>query len=212
MLKRERCTTAAIVLAAGESKRMPSHNKLLSPVDGVPMIVRVVQTIEDAGVSDIIVVTGHESANIHEALTDCDVRFVHNPEYKKGMSTSLRAGVAAIGERSNSTLICLGDMPWITTGSVQALLSAFDPDQPRICVPVYGLERGHPVLWPAGFFAELTGISGDCGARQLLDEYASEVTRVAVSDANVTLDVDTLDALDQHQRSPRVTREQFDRG
>lgn len=212
MLKSDRSATAAIVLAAGESKRMPGRNKLLSAVDGVAMIVRVVETIATAGVSDIIVVTGHESAKIRKALTACDVRFIHNPEYRKGMSTSLRAGLAALSERSNSTLICLGDMPWIETGSVQALLRAFDPEHPRICVPVHDLERGHPVLWPARFFAEMAGISGDRGARQLLDEYASEVTYVAVSDANVRLDVDTLDALDQPQRASHMTHRPFDCG
>ena len=198
MLKGDRCATTAIVLAAGESKRMPSCNKLLSPLDGVAMIVRVVETILSAGVSDIIVVTGHDAANIRKALSGYDVRFIHNPEYKDGMSTSLRAGLAAVDERLNSAMICLGDMPWIKTESVQALLRAFDPEHPRICVPFYGRERGHPVLWPSRFFTEMAEVSGDRGARHLLDRHASEVTRVAVSDANVIVDIDTLDALRPH--------------
>jgi len=200
MLKLDGNATAAIVLAAGQSKRISSHNKLLSSVDGVVMIVRVVETIASAGIADIIVVTGHESAELRSALSAFDVRFIHNPDYRGGMSTSLRAGLAAVDERSDSALIFLGDMPWIETGSIHALLRAFDPEHPRICLPVYNHTRGHPVLWPARFFAEMAEISGDRGARDLLDDHADEVTRVAVSDAGVTMDVDTHDELRQHKR------------
>ncbi len=210
MLNRGACATAAIVLAAGESTRMPGRNKLLSPVDGVAMIVHVVERIRCADVSDIIVVTGHESTKIREALADCEVRFIHNPDYRSGLSTSLRAGIAAVGRESNSALICLGDMPGIRTESIRALLHAFDPEDPRICVPVYGSRRGHPVLWPARFFAEMLEISGDHGARHIIDEHAAEVTRVVVSDPNATRHIYTPDALAPYQHAHDSTRQGFE--
>lgn len=186
----------AIVLAAGESKRMPGANKLLCPVAGEPMVTRVVDAVLRAAVSDVVVVTGHEASALRAVLDGRSVSFAHNPDYREGMSSSLRAGITALQGRVDAALVCLGDMPWVGPETIRALVGAFDPNDPRICVPIHNRKRGNPVLWPARFFEAMAQVTGDRGARRLLDEFAEEVFHVPVSDESVNLDIDTPDALE----------------
>ena len=182
----------AVVLAAGRSRRMGSTNKLLHPVAGVPMVAAVTDAVLASGVNPVVVVTGHEATFVREALAGRAVAIAHNADYEKGLSSSLRVGLEALGDSVDGALICLGDMPWVTPADLAALRRSFDPrgDRP-ICVPVYDRKRGNPVLWPAGRFAELSSLEGDVGGRDLLDRYADEITQVPVRGDGVTRDVDT---------------------
>lgn len=187
---------AALILAAGQSRRMGHTNKLLAKIDGVPMVARVVDTVLATRARPIIVVTGHEAARVKRALTGRDVTFVHNADYGAGLSTSLARGVAALGEGVEGALVCLGDMPRIRAHHLERLLAAFNPAEGRaICVPTHNGKRGNPVLWAAGYFAEMKQVAGDVGARHLLGEYADELCEVAVEDDAIFIDIDTPRAL-----------------
>ncbi|MDX1432119.1 MAG: molybdopterin-binding/glycosyltransferase family 2 protein [Gammaproteobacteria bacterium] len=194
----QRPRVAALVLAAGQSKRMGARNKLLERVDGVPMVAHAVDAARAAAGGRVYVVTGHEAARIAEALAGReDVHFVHNPRYAEGLSTSLAAGLAALDADVDAALVCLGDMPRVTRAHIEALLAAFDPEEGRaICVPLWAGQRGHPVLWARRFFDDIATIKGDVGARHLLGEYADLVCEVPVADDGVLLDVDSPDALE----------------
>ncbi len=96
-------------------------------------------------------------------------------------------------------------MPWVDASVVQALLAAFDPDDPRICVPVFDRKRGNPVLWPARYFPEMRVIEGDQGARHLLETYADEITPVAMDDDGVVRDVDTPESLAAARARPEAS-------
>lgn len=186
----------AVVLAAGFSRRMGEANKLLAPVDGAPMIARCVDAVLASRARPVVVVTGHEAARVREALAGRALRFAHNAEPAAGLSASLRTGIAALGGEVDGAAVCLGDMPWVRTDHIEALIAAFEASGGRsICVPTFGGMRGHPVLWPARHFSEISALTGDRGARALLDAHAGEVCYVPVADAGVTLDVDTPDAL-----------------
>ncbi|MCU0681005.1 MAG: molybdopterin-binding/glycosyltransferase family 2 protein [Polyangiaceae bacterium] len=191
----------AIVLAAGRSRRM-GDNKLLALFEGKPMLAHVVDALAATRASPLVIVTGHEADRVREALAGRDVRFVHNPAHDEGMSTSLRAGLGALGDRVDSVdsvdgaLVCLGDMPLVAPAHVEALLDAFEAEGGgAICAPAFERKRGNPVLWPARYFAEMMTLRGDAGARSLLDRYAADVRYVAVADAGVNVDVDTPEAL-----------------
>jgi len=186
----------AVVLAAGQSQRMGEANKLLALVDGQPLVARVVDTLLLTSARPILVVTGHEAEQVRAALRGREVRFCHNPDYASGMSTSLRAGVAALGGEVDGALICLGDMPRVQPAHIEALLGAFDAaDGREIVVPTYHGQRGNPVLWAARLFPALQSLTGDVGARALLQKYAGVVCTVPMEDAGVTIDVDTPDDL-----------------
>ncbi len=187
---------AALVLAAGRSRRMGTRNKLLAVVDGVPMVARVVDAALASVDAGVYVVTGHEHEQVAGVLAGRKVRLVHNPDYAEGLSTSLRAGLAALGEDVDAVLVCLGDMPRVSPAHMHKLIAAFDPNQGRaICVPMWQGRRGHPVLWARQFFAEMRAIKGDVGARHLLGEYADLTCEVPVADDGVLVDVDSPEAL-----------------
>ena len=202
---------AAVILAAGFSRRMGGTNKLLAPLGGVPIVVRVVDALlASKAVKPLLVVVGHEADRVRAALHAHDVDFVENAAYDEGLGASLRAGIedpcARIdtGERAevDGTLVALGDMPWIRSTHVDALIAAFDPAGPQtICVPVHDRKRGHPVLWSARHFTEMRMLGGDVGARALLEKHARAVQTVEVDDAAVHLDIDTPEMLAE-ARSP----------
>jgi len=187
---------AAVVLAAGQSRRMGRRNKLLAPVAGRAMINHVVDALIGSRAEPVIVVTGHEATEIADALAGCEVRLVHNPDYADGLSTSLRAGIAAVPADCDGALICLGDMPRVSERVIDALLAAFDPLEGRaICVPTHRGKRGNPVLWARRFFPEMSGLSGDVGARHLIGANEELVAEVAIADDAPLIDVDTPAAL-----------------
>ena len=182
---------AALVLAAGRSSRMGAANKLLMNLDGKPMIVRVVENICAATLTEIIVVTGHDRERIETALQGQPVRCEFNPDYAAGLSTSLRVGLRALPD-TNGVLVCLADMPKVKKVHIDKLVAAFD-STPRhsICVPYYAGERGNPVLWPRRYFVDIERLRGDVGAKALLERHKSAVRHVPMPDSGVLFDIDT---------------------
>lgn len=187
---------SAVVMAAGRSTRMGAINKLLVSLDGRVMVRAVVDALSGSSVGAVVVVTGHESDRVQEALAGSDVRLVHNPEFGQGLSGSLRVGLAALPESAEGAVICLGDMPLVTSRHVDRLVAAFDPAEGReICVPVFEGKRGNPVLFARRFFDEMMAVRGDVGARHLIGEYEEYVCEVAMDDRAVLVDVDSPQAL-----------------
>ncbi len=184
---------SAIVLAAGLSSRMAPRNKLLLDHGGQTMIRKVVETITSAGPHEVIVVTGHMSQDITEALAGTNVRFVHNHDYSNGMGSSIAFGVRAVMPGSDAVLVCLGDMPDISPATIQALFAAYDPaGNVAICVPAYQGISGHPVLFDRMFLSSLGRLEGDSGAKSLLAAWADRVREVDTDDAGILLDIDHL--------------------
>ena len=191
---------AAVVLAAGCSRRMGSGNKLLSNLNGEPIILRVVEIVSASGAVPVVVVTGHEADRVQSALADCDVQFVHNRRYSDGLSTSLCAGIRAVPDEIAGALICLGDMPMVTTRLLAQLVEAFSRGDGRhVCIPAHHGRRGNPVLIPKAFFSHILKLSGDQGARKLLAQHPDLVEQIEVGNTGIFIDVDTPDDLDRIQ-------------
>ncbi|MQT12678.1 NTP transferase domain-containing protein [Segnochrobactrum spirostomi] len=186
---------AAIVLAAGRSTRMGGPNKLLAPLDGRPLVRRAVEAACGSRATAVIVVTGHEAPVVRAALEGLPVRFVHNPAYAEGLSTSLAAGLDALGAEIEAAAVLLGDMPRVTAGMVDRLVDAYQPARGAlIALSTSGGRRGNPVLWSRRFFPELQAIRGDTGGRDLLAAYPEAITEVEQGDG-AAFDVDTPEAL-----------------
>lgn len=188
---------SALVLAAGQSRRMGGPNKLLVQIDGKAMVAHVVDMLLTSKVFSITVVTGHQADQVKTALAGRNVTFVHNPRYGEGLSTTLGAGVAALPPEADGAIVCLGDMPKLTAAAVDKLIAAYDPVENRsIIVPTSGGKRGNPVLWGKRYFAEMRAISGDVGARAMIGEHQDQVAEVEIGDRGVLVDIDTKEALD----------------
>ncbi|MBT3990678.1 MAG: NTP transferase domain-containing protein [Rhodospirillaceae bacterium] len=187
---------AGLLLAAGSSRRMGEENKLLTDIDGTAMVARVAKQIQKSKAEGILVVTGHEAKDVTAALQNLATGFVHNSDYADGLSTSLKAGLNALPDDIDGVIVCLGDMPLLEARHIDQLITAFDPIEGRsICVPVHGRKRGNPVLWGKQFIAEILAVTGDIGARHLLEEHADQVIEVPVDQDGVLFDVDTPERL-----------------
>ncbi|MFL9826956.1 NTP transferase domain-containing protein [Rhodoplanes sp. SY1] len=186
---------AAVVLAAGRSTRMGGPNKLLAEIGGRPLVRIVVDAVLASQAGPIVVVTGHQRDRVRAVLANLPVSFVHNPDYAEGLSTSVKAGIAALPEDVDGAIVCLGDMPQVDADLIDRLIAAFDPEKGAlIVIPTVEGKRGNPVVWSRRFFAELGRLTGDIGARNLISAYQEAVAEVPAAAAAAT-DVDTAEAL-----------------
>jgi molybdenum cofactor cytidylyltransferase len=188
---------AALILAAGQSTRMGTVNKLLAPMpSGHTMIEQTVDHVIASGTAPVLVITGHQDAEIRNRLENKPVRFVHAADYTDGLAASLRAGVAALAGDIAGALICLGDMPLVSQVVLDRILAAYDPAEGRdIIIPTYNGQRGNPVLWGKRFFPELLALAGDAGARQIMHRHMEFIAEVAVDSEAVLQDFDTPEML-----------------
>jgi molybdenum cofactor cytidylyltransferase len=187
---------AAVVLAAGRSTRMGGPNKLLAEIARRPLVRIVAEEALASRADPVIVVAGHQRAEVEKALAGLRVRIVHNPDFAEGLGTSLRAGIAAVPADSDAAIVCLGDMPRVDAALMNRLIAAFDPDRGAlVVVPTFEGKRGNPVLWSRRFFPDLMAIEGDVGARHLIGRYSEAVAELTVEGKATLVDVDTPEAL-----------------
>lgn len=188
---------AALVLAAGRSSRMGERNKLLCAVDGMPLVLHAANAACGSAAVQVMVVTGYQSERIESTLQDLPVSFTHNPAYASGMASSLRCGIRALPRDIDAVIVLLADMPRIRAQDIDRMIHAFDPASPAVLVPEHGGRRGNPVLWPRHHFEEMSALSGDVGARSLIERHAREVRSLAFDSTAIFLDIDTPEALQQ---------------
>ncbi|MGE4218118.1 MAG: NTP transferase domain-containing protein [Alphaproteobacteria bacterium] len=189
---------AALILAAGQSRRMGPRNKLLIEVGGIPMVRRVAEAALASKARPVIAVLGHEALEVRAALAGLDIATVENPDYAEGLSTSLKRGIRALPPDIDGAAICLGDMPNVSAPEIDRLIAAFDPAAGQaLCVPTHGGRRGNPVLIARQFFADIQDIAGDIGARQLMARYPNMIREVPMAADGILTDVDTPEALDE---------------
>ena len=186
---------AAIILAAGRSTRMGS-NKLLEELDGKALVRHVADAALGSIARSVWVVTGHEGESVRARLDGLGIRFVHNPDFALGLSTSLKAGVMALPAEAKGVVVLLGDMPRVTSEVINSVIQAFEAQPQAIAaVPVYQGEWGNPVLLSRSLFGAVAALQGDAGARKLLNGRAGEVLEVPVTSDAILIDLDTPEAL-----------------
>ena len=185
----------AIILAAGRSTRMGS-NKLLEDLNGKPLVRHVAEAALASNARPIIVVTGNQHERVSAALEGLDLAFIHNVNFADGLSSSLKAGVAALPDKVTAVIVLLGDMPLIPSAAIDQVIEAFQasPDK-RAAVPVHAGEWGNPVLLSRAIFDEVATLQGDSGARKLLQGRVRDVLEVSISSEAVLIDLDTPEAL-----------------
>jgi molybdenum cofactor cytidylyltransferase len=192
---------AAIVLAAGRSTRMGGPNKMLADAEGQPLVVHAVKAALASQAVEIVVVLGHMADEVRAAIDKAvpgksRLRFVTNPDFAEGLSTSVGTGIGALGKDIDAAVVQLGDMPGVGAPLLDRLMAAFSPVEGRtICVPTVGGKRGNPVLWARRFFPEMIKLSGDSGAKHLIGEHADLVCEVEMTGEAAVTDIDTPAAL-----------------
>jgi molybdenum cofactor cytidylyltransferase len=185
---------AALVLAAGRSSRMGDANKLTQILRGKPLVRHAVLAALASQASPVLVVTGHEADKVRQALEGLDVSFIHNPDYAEGMATSLKAGLAALPATAAGAAVLLGDMPNVTPAIIDRLIAAAAPEAKAVVPTLLG-QRGNPALLMRSLLPDVLKLSGDQGARKLLEAAGDAVIDIALDDPAIALDIDTPEAL-----------------
>ncbi|MCK9638529.1 MAG: NTP transferase domain-containing protein [Prolixibacteraceae bacterium] len=189
---RNKKQVTAIVLAAGKSTRM-GQQKLLMPFKGKSMIANVVSNISRTVSSRTIVVTGSDRNKIEEELEVYPLLFVNNERYEEGMLTSVQAGVAAAGQKTDGYLILLGDQPMVSEIVINRLISVFQKGEKGLLIPVFRGKRGHPVVISSKYKNEIKILNPEIGLRELFLRHSDDILEIEVESEVVLKDIDTPD-------------------
>ena len=185
---------SAILLAAGAASRFDG-GKLLAAYGGRTLIEATLDNLAEAPVDETLVVLGADADKLREACEPCGVRVVENPEWARGMSTSLRAGLRACEAGSRAAVVLLADQPLVGPEAVERLVGAFG-EGAKVAVATYGGEPRNPVLFSREVWPVLEAeLSGDEGARPFLQRHPELVTRVPCDGVGDPADVDTVEDL-----------------
>ena len=188
---------SAVILAAGESRRIGKQNKLLLPVGGEAMLVKLATSVCASDVGQVLVVIGHEAEKIRRELNEFPLNFVYNPNFSEGMTTSIKYGVKVVSHECDGLLICLGDMPFINTSEINKLIHAYVKNRIKgkglIVVPVFKRQRGNPVLFSIEFRNDILEHKKQSGCKEVIMKNSDSVMEIEMDNEKMLLDVDTME-------------------
>ncbi|MGP8070100.1 MAG: NTP transferase domain-containing protein [Candidatus Bathyarchaeia archaeon] len=185
-----------IVLAAGKSTRMHGKNKLLTKIQGTPMIRRVVQATLESKVDEVIVVLGAEADKVRKILTDLPCRLVVNKNYAKGQSSSVKAGLSEISPMTRAVLVLPGDVAMIDCRSINMVIEEYERGGHSIVIAAYKGASGHPILFDKQLFSEIEQINEQTfGLKSVVKGHEGDVYLVETNSSNALKDVDTPEDL-----------------
>lgn len=168
----------AVVLAAGRSQRYGNDNKLLTPLNGRPLVAHAIRACQRARFVDpVMVVLGHEAERVQAALDepidDADVQVLINARWRDGLSTSIHTAIDALPDSARGVLFVPGDMPLMTSAVIDRVAeTSLRTD--RICFPTVDDRKAHPTAIPRRYFQQLSEVKGDTGARDLIRDPRQE--------------------------------------
>jgi molybdenum cofactor cytidylyltransferase len=181
---------SAIVLAAGESKRM-GQPKMLLPWGKSTVLQTVISTLQSAGVDDILVVTGGAHQQV-DMLIGKSVQTIYNENYAEGeMLSSLQAGLAVKKDEARAALICLGDQPQVQVRSVQRILQTYKESRSPIIVPSYQMHRGHPWIVARELWDDILKMRAPKTLRDFLNHHQKDILYLELDTPTILQDLDT---------------------
>jgi molybdenum cofactor cytidylyltransferase len=181
---------AAVILAAGESRRM-GFPKALLPFQGGTFLEHLIEVSCHPKIFWLRVVVGAHQEQIQQRVKLASSDWVVNPEWRKGQLSSIRAAIESLeGVNAQGIVVLLVDHPFVTKPILDALIEAYDRSPASIVIPTWRNRRGHPVLFPSHLLSELRAASDEVGARAVVWAHAAEVIEVPMQDESVLLDID----------------------
>jgi molybdenum cofactor cytidylyltransferase len=179
----------AIVLAAGESRRMGTP-KLLLPFGRSTIIESVVQNLMESSLDGILVVLGHRWPGILDKLKNYAVETTVNPHYKNGMLSSVQWGFQKLPGEARAALVVLGDQPKISARTVDLIISAYRSGHKGIVLPKHKGSGGHPLLVDVKFRREIQSLNPAAGLRSLLSRHPDDILGVEIEASSILQDID----------------------
>ena len=182
---------SAILLAAGESRRMGSPKLLLKWGDST-IIEKSVDALLASKVDELIVVLGYQAQEISRKVGSRRLKITINQQYRMGMSTSIRRGLRQVDPKSEAILVALADLPFIETDVINHLIDSYRRNPYGIVLPSYRGERGHPVILSRfRYQEEMNHLTGDRGCSPILDLHPGDILEVEVDSESVVADIDS---------------------
>ena len=183
---------SAILLTAGQSKRMIGENKLTKKIQGVPLIKLSVKNILASSIDELIVVLGHQKEIIEKLIDKSEkIKCVFNKDFESGMASSIKAGLNHLSNNTEAFFICLGDMPMVNSDIYNQLIKS--KDNKKIIVPTYKGQQGNPVLFDKSMKEKIMNIAGDVGAKKILELNKDKILNLEIDDQSITKGFDTQD-------------------
>ena len=186
----------AIILAAGESKRM-GKPKLLLPFGEKTIIETVVNNAAQSEADGVLVVLGSSAEKIAEKIKNSPAKISVNPNFRRGMLSSIQWGFESLPEDTRAVLIMLGDQPLIPSSVINKLIDAYKQTEKSVLLPVYSKRRGHPILIDMKYGDEVKQLNPDTGLRALVHNHAEDILEVEVDAPGVLRDIDTVEDYNQ---------------
>ena len=188
---------SAILLAAGESKRMGKPKQLM-PWGKTTMVEQAIDNLLNSNVNEAIVVLGYGAEEIMEKIAPKPIKIAVNPMYHQGMSTSIITGLKLINDSARAIMLALADQPLIESQIINRLIDEFCDHNKGIAIPTYQNKRGHPVIFAIKYKEELLRLQGDIGGRQIIKEHPDDILEVAVTSPSINIDIDTTSNYHSH--------------
>lgn len=182
----------AVILAAGESKRMGTP-KMLLPFNGSTMIRNVIQNVSESDISKIMVVLGAHKEKISMEIEKLPVRTCFNDDFSQGMLTSVKCGVRNLPSGFDAVLVFQGDQPLIRPATINKIINSYTSSNKSLAIPVYKNRRGHPLLVDKKYTIDIEKISPDKGLNTLAEQYSHDVLEVETDDPGILRDFDTYE-------------------
>jgi len=183
---------SAILLAAGQSKRMVGENKLTKEIKGIPLIKLSIKNILASSIDELIVILGYQK-EIIEKIIDKNkrIKFVFNGNFENGMASSIKTGLSNLSEKTEAFFICLGDMPMVNPDIYNQLIQS--KNNKEIIVPTYKGQQGNPILFSKSIKEKIMTIQGDVGAKKILELNKNKILNVEVGNQSIRKDFNTKD-------------------
>lgn len=183
---------SGILLAAGESKRMLPAFKPLLKWGKRTVIGECVHQMRNSQLADIFVVLGHREADIRARLVNNGVQFVINEDYRKGMLSSIKTGLAMLGPNSDAVLIALVDQPMVKAELINQLIEAYGDGSKGIIIPTHHGKHGHPIIVSVGYVDDIMQMDDDVtgGLQSFINAYRDDWLEVPVDTPDVIEDID----------------------
>ena len=189
-----RLRIGAVLLAAGEGRRMGGVAKPLIRLQGVPLVTRQLVALSGAGVDEVVVVTGHGRDAVEAQVQSFSVTLVHNEAHADGQQTSVRAGLAALNGSFDGVFVVPSDQPLIGAGDLIELISAFKKRRAgHVVVPVVDGQRGNPILLDEIAHAQILASGTNLGCRHLIERQPELVHVYETNNTRFVTDLDTLE-------------------
>ena len=185
---------SAILLAAGESKRMVDENKLIKKHKSIPLIKHAVSNVLNSSIDELIIVLGYQKEAIEKIIEENKkIKFIANPNFESGIASSIKKGLDSLSKETEAFFICLGDMPNVNKEIYNQLINAsFSNKDKEIFVPYYQERQANPILFSKKMKEEIQKIEGDFGAKKIIADNEKKVFKLSIQDKGVITDFNNI--------------------